>query len=90
MIHNNSTKYKKIKMLGKGSFGKVYLVRNMINDQDFVMKEIYIGDMEEKNVLQMFLEAKILEVLRHPNIIKLNEFYKTESQKLILIFEYAQ
>lgn len=37
----------------------------------------------------MFIEAKILEALQHPNIIRLNEFYKTKSRKLVLILDYA-
>ena len=38
----------------------------------------------------MFIEAKILEALKHPNIIRLHEFYKTKSKKLVLILEYAK
>jgi serine/threonine protein kinase len=37
----------------------------------------------------MFTEAKILEALDHPHIIKLYEFYKTKSKKLVLILEFA-
>lgn len=37
----------------------------------------------------MFAEAKILEALVHPHIIKLHDFYKTKSQKLVLILEHA-
>ena len=40
--------------------------------------------------MQLFSEAKILEALSHPNIIKLYEFYKTKSNKLVLILEYAE
>ena len=41
-------------------------------------------------LMQLFSEAKILEALSHPNIIKLYEFYKTKSDKLVLILEYAK
>ena len=40
--------------------------------------------------MQMFSEAKILEALDHPHIIKLYEFYKTKSNKLVIILEYAE
>lgn len=38
----------------------------------------------------MFTEVKVLQALRHPNIIKLKESYKTQSNKLVLILEYAE
>ena len=34
-------------------------------------------------------EAKILEVLIHPNIIRFREVYKTKSSKLCLVMDYA-
>jgi serine/threonine protein kinase len=40
-------------------------------------------------VIQLFTEAKILEALKHPHIINLKDFYKTHSNKLVLILEYA-
>ena len=38
----------------------------------------------------MFTEVKVLQALRHPNIIKLKESYKTHSNKLVLILEHAE
>ena len=34
-------------------------------------------------------EAKILELLRHPNIVKFKEVYKTKKGKLCIVMEYA-
>ena len=34
-------------------------------------------------------EAKILEALIHPNIIRFREVYKTKSGKLCLVMDYA-
>lgn len=34
-------------------------------------------------------EAKILEVLIHPNIIRFREVYKTKTNKLCLVMDYA-
>jgi len=34
-------------------------------------------------------EAKILELLIHPNIIRFREVYKTKSNKLCLVMDYA-
>ena len=45
---------------------------------------------KEETKLQLFSEAKILEALRHPNIIHMREFHKMASNELILILEYAE
>ena len=34
-------------------------------------------------------EAKILEALLHPNIIRFREVYKTKSGKLCIVMDYA-
>lgn len=34
-------------------------------------------------------EAKILELLIHPNIIKFREVYKTKTGKLCIVMDYA-
>ena len=40
--------------------------------------------------LQFFQEAKLLEAIKHPQIIELKEFYRTKSEKLVLILEFAE
>lgn len=39
--------------------------------------------------MQLFTEAKVLEAIKHPYIIHLQDFYKTHSEKLVLILDYA-
>ena len=34
-------------------------------------------------------EAKILEVLNHPNIIRFKEVYKTKAGQLCIVMDYA-
>ena len=34
-------------------------------------------------------EAKILELLNHPNIVKFKEVYQTKKGKLCIVMEYA-
>jgi serine/threonine protein kinase len=49
------------------------------------------GEVKKKNtVIQFFQEAKLLEVMRHPNIIQIKEFYRTKSGKLVMILEFAE
>ena len=45
-----------------------------------------LGDEDRKEVL---IDAKILEVLSHPNIIRFREVYKTKKKQLCIVMDYA-
>ena len=45
-----------------------------------------MSDNEKKETLQ---EAKILEQLKHPNIVRFKEVFLTKKQKLCIVMEYA-
>ena len=54
-----------------------------------VIKQIDLGDLcpsEQENARK---EAKILELLDHPNIVKFKEVYGTSKMKLNIVMEYA-
>ena len=81
--------YKKVSTLGVGSFGTAYMVQCM-SDQSFaVIKQIDIAQMSEEERRETLNEAKILEVLNHPNIVKFREVYKTKKGKLCIVMDYA-
>jgi len=69
--------YKKVRNLGSGSYGTVYLAKNTSKDNLVAIKVIekipanIIDDMEIKN------EINILKSLSHPNIVKIYEFFDT-------------
>ena len=83
--------YKVIKLLGEGSFSKAYLCQKGENESLYVIKQIIVEGMSQKEKDDVFNEAKILGKLDHPNIIKLYEvFYaKMPKHSLNLIREYA-
>lgn len=71
--------YKKLKTLGQGSYGTVYLVECQGSKQMAVIKQIDIQQLDEGKRREVLKEAKILEVLsRHPNIVGFREVYKTK------------
>ena len=81
--------YKKLKNLGSGSYGTVYLARNVIQQSLVAIKVIEkipencIDDMEIKN------EINILKSLSHPNIVKIYEFFDTMLNYFI-VTEYCK
>lgn len=89
LLNTNSTSYKKIKELGEGSFGEVFLVQSIKNSQMLVSKEMRLQGLDEPTIIQLYTEVKVLENIKHPNIIEMIETYRTKSNKLVLILEYA-
>ena len=54
-----------------------------------VVKEIDVNQMDDNDRKAAVREAKIMEKLSHPNIIKSHEVYKTKRGKLCIVMEYA-
>lgn len=81
--------YKKVKTLGVGSFGTAYLVECQSDKALAVIKQIDIQNMSEEERRETLREAKILEVLQHPNIVRFREVYKTKKGKLCIVMDFA-
>jgi len=76
-------------VLGKGSFGKAFLVKCGSDGSYAVVKKIDIKKMSDDDRQSTFREAKILEALAHPNIIRFKEVYKTKQGQLCIVMDYA-
>lgn len=48
-----------------------------------------IAEMSQAEQNETFKEAKILQALNHPNIVKFKEVYVTMNKKLNIVMEYA-
>ena len=82
--------YKRIKLLGDGSFGKAYLCEDIRDQSLAVVKEIEMKTMSEKEKKETLKEAKILQALNHPNIIQFKEVYYTKTGKLKIAMDFAE
>ena len=81
--------YIRKKILGRGSFGIVYLVKQKELSRYFAMKvikKISRNKEEEENLMN---EIEILRKLDHPNILKITDFYPLKNEYNI-ITEYCQ
>ena len=83
--------YIRQKILGRGSFGTVYLVKHKYLSRYFAMKVIKKSsnnnnDEEEEKLMN---EIEILRKLDHPNILKITDFYSLPNEYNI-ITEYCQ
>ena len=83
------TKYITIKTLGIGTYGQVYLVQNKFTKEFFAMKEIPKTSEDLLSDTEIMDEIEILKNLDHPDIVRIIEFYNTESSYYI-INEYCK
>ncbi|MDD5311460.1 MAG: serine/threonine-protein kinase [Dehalococcoidia bacterium] len=67
--------YQFLKELGKGGFGKVYLVKRNRDDKELALKVMLSGkkNVNDKDVQRFQREMKICMNLRHKNIVTLEE-----------------
>jgi len=82
--------YKRIKLLGEGSFGKVYLVQGSNDGSFYVIKQFSLNEMDEKQTQNTLVEVQVLKTLQHPYIIRFNEVYKTKKGRLCIVMEHAE
>lgn len=77
-----------LKLIGEGAFGKVILVRNLLDSQLYAMKVISKKLLKKKNnVAYMKSERDILTKVSHPFVVSLHFAFQTES-KLFLVMDF--
>jgi NIMA (never in mitosis gene a)-related kinase len=90
-MKNENFKFIPIKLLGCGSYGKAFLAESSESGEICVIKSVQIDILSEKELKDAYLEAKILEKLDHPNIIKFKEVLVTKTPpSLHIIMDYAE
>ncbi|XP_064360961.1 serine/threonine-protein kinase Nek5 isoform X2 [Dromaius novaehollandiae] len=81
-------KYEIIKEIGEGSFGKVFLAKGKVNNEQCVIKEINLTKMHVKEKEASQKEVILLAKMNHANIVT---FYTSlqEKNKLYIVMEYC-
>ena len=82
-------KYKILKKLGSGAFGKVYKAYNLKTKNIVAMKVIHKISENEVEDIELKNEIDILKKFSHPDIVKIFEFYDIGTE-YYLITEYCQ
>jgi NIMA (never in mitosis gene a)-related kinase len=75
-----------VKQVGKGSFGKVFLVQHKGKRRFYVLKSIPMTDQKETETA--IKEVKMLQMFNSPFIVKYHESFK-EKNFLYIIMEYC-
>ncbi|XP_068134909.1 serine/threonine-protein kinase Nek1 isoform X2 [Hyperolius riggenbachi] len=82
-------KYIKVSKIGEGSFGKAILVKSKEDGKQFVIKEISISKMSNKEREESRREVAVLANMKHPNIVQYKESFE-ESGCLYIVMDYCE
>lgn len=89
-------KYELEEKLGEGTFGEVYKARSTTKGSVFALKKILMHNEKDGFPITALREIKLLKMLSHPNIIRLEEMaierVKAERKKAVLymVFPYME
>merc|ERR1719446_889343 len=81
--------FQQLKVLGKGSYGKVMLVRHNQDGNVYAMKMLRKENIVKRNQVEHTeTERSVLEAVSHPFIVKLHYAFQTP-KKLYMVLEYC-
>ena len=78
------------KVLGRGSFGSVYLVTRKQDNKIYALKTVILEKLSKKEQENSVNEVRILASVNHPNVIGYKEaFWNDKESSLNIVMEYA-
>mmetsp|Transcript_5881 Transcript_5881/g.17724 ORF Transcript_5881/g.17724 Transcript_5881/m.17724 type:complete len:455 (+) Transcript_5881:45-1409(+) len=81
--------FKIIRVIGKGSFGKVFLARRVSNGAIYAMKVLKKENIVKRNQVEHTkTERSVLGYVRHPFVVGLHAAFQT-SDKLFFVLDYC-
>ncbi|XP_025054545.1 ribosomal protein S6 kinase alpha-1 isoform X4 [Alligator sinensis] len=86
------SQFELLKVLGQGSFGKVFLVRKITppdNNHLYAMKVLKKATLKVRDRVRTKMERDILADVNHPFVVKLHYAFQTEG-KLYLILDFLR
>jgi serine/threonine protein kinase len=82
--------YEMLKILGEGSFGKVYLMKQKATKQLCCIKLIKLTNIPKKEREACKAEVFLLRKLNHPNIVTYIDAFNTKSNgSLAIVMEFC-
>ena len=93
-VHAEWTTFlKKIRVLGSGAFGTVYLAEDPSNRKQYVVKEVFTQGKPEKTQQLLLDEPEKLSKVKkyqHPNLQNLITWFKDPDGGIVTVIEYKK
>ena len=81
--------FKQEKVLGEGSYGKVYKTRRLNDNQIYAIKAIDLNKLDYKEIEDAVNEIRLMASVTSPFIISFYEAF-ADQKKLCIVTEYAR
>ncbi|XP_059457559.1 CBL-interacting serine/threonine-protein kinase 5-like [Corylus avellana] len=83
-------KYEMGRLLGQGTFAKVYYGKNLVSDESVAIKLINKDNVKKEGLIeQIKREISVMRLVRHPNVVELKEVMATKA-KIFFVMEYVK
>lgn len=83
-------KYEKGRLLGKGTFARVYYGKHVVTGESVAIKVISKDQVKKEGMMeQIKREISVMRLVRHPNIVEFKEVMATKT-KIFFIMEYVR
>ncbi|XP_011612536.1 serine/threonine-protein kinase Nek4 [Takifugu rubripes] len=82
--------YISIRVVGKGSYGEVNLVKHKTDRQQYVIKKLNLITSSKRERRAAEQEAQLLSQLRHPNIVTYRESWEGEDCQLYIVMGFCE
>uniref|UniRef100_A0A8C4SRZ6 Serine/threonine-protein kinase Nek4 n=1 Tax=Erpetoichthys calabaricus TaxID=27687 RepID=A0A8C4SRZ6_ERPCA len=82
--------YSFIRVVGKGSYGEVQLVKHRIEGKQYVVKKLNLQTSSRKERKAAEQEAQLLSRLRHPNIVTYRESWEGDDGQLYIVMGFCE
>ncbi|KAK6476074.1 eukaryotic translation initiation factor 2-alpha kinase 1 isoform X1 [Huso huso] len=78
------SEFEEIVKIGKGSYGKVFKVKNKLDGQFYAVKKVIIGKATRDDCVKVLREVKVLAGLQHANIVGYHTAWMEHVQPLLV------
>ncbi|XP_006205546.3 cyclin-dependent kinase 9 [Vicugna pacos] len=91
------TKYEKLAKIGQGTFGEVFKAKHRKTGQKVALKKVLMENEKEGFPITALREIKILQLLKHENVVNLIEICRTKASpynrckgSIYLVFDFCE
>mmetsp|Transcript_134984 Transcript_134984/g.305533 ORF Transcript_134984/g.305533 Transcript_134984/m.305533 type:complete len:600 (+) Transcript_134984:80-1879(+) len=79
-----------LRIIGRGQYGSVHLVRRTRDKRYYVAKKIALACLSEKERDGAFQEVELLQTLNHPFIVEYEKTLRLQGDILVIVMQYCE